>query len=169
MAADYALRPFLRADLPMMALWLQSPGARVWWGDPDEQLALVTEDLDEPLMDQQIAEVDGRPFGYVQSYPVHQWPDGAPHFADLPQGAVAVDCFVGVEDMVGQGHGSAMLRLYARHLLAKGAAAVAIDPDPDNERAVRAYRRAGFQEVGPRVDGEGDPVLVMRFDPDTLA
>jgi len=67
--------------------------------------------------------------------------------------------------MIGRGHGSAMLALYARRLLAQGAPAVLIDPDPDNERAVRAYRRAGFQDVALRPDGDGDMTLVMRFDP----
>ena len=45
------------------------------------------------------------------------------------------------------------------------APAVVIDPDPDNERAVRAYRRAGFRDVALRRDGDGDMTLVMRFDP----
>ncbi len=166
--ASYALRALTRADLPLVATWLDTPHARARWGDPAEQLALVTEDLDEPLMDQQIASFGDRPFGYLQSYPVHAWPAGAPHLADFPSGTVAVDCFVGPVDMIGQGHGSAMLRLYARTLLGKGAPGVVIDPDPENERAVRAYRRAGFQDVAQRPDGAGDMTLVMRFDPSPI-
>ena len=165
MALDYALREFVRADLPMMAEWLATPHARAWWGDPDEQVALVTEDLDEPLMDQKIATLGSQPFGYLQSYPAHAWPAVAPHLADFAEGSVAVDCLVGPVDMVGQGHGAAMLRLYASQLLARGAPEVLIDPDPENERAVRAYRRAGFRDVARRRDGEGDMTLVMRFDP----
>ena len=165
MASNYTLRALVRADLPMVAQWLATPHSVQWWGEPDEQLALVTEDLDEPLMDQQIALCDGRPFGYLQSYPAHAWPAGAPHLADFAKGSVAVDCFVGPPDMVGRGHGSAMLALYARHLLDKGAPDVVIDPDPVNERAVRAYRRAGFRDVAQKPDGDGDMTLVMRFDP----
>jgi aminoglycoside 6'-N-acetyltransferase len=130
---------------------------------------LVTESLGEPQMDQQIASFRARPFGYLQSYPVHAWPAGAPHLADFPTGTMAIDCFVGPSDMIGQGHGSVMVRLYARHLLGKGAPQVVIDPDPENERAVRAYRRAGFRDVALRADGEGDMTLVLRFDPSSLA
>ena len=165
MPGDYALREMVRTDLPMLAEWLATPHTVEWWGDPAEQLALVTDDLDEPLMDQQIAFLGLRPFGYLQSYPVHAWPAGALHLAEFPAGSVAVDCFVGPADMLGRGHGSAMLAAYARHLQGKGAPEVVIDPDPDNERAVRAYRRAGFQDVALRPDGDGDMTLVMRFAP----
>ncbi|MEO8242304.1 MAG: GNAT family N-acetyltransferase [bacterium] len=165
MASPYSLRAVVRDDLPLLAGWLAEPHLRDWWGDPAEQLALVTGDLDEPLMDQAIAAFEARAFGYVQSYPVHAWPAGAPHLADFAPGTAAVDCFVGPPDMLNRGHGAAMLRLYAEALLGKGAAAVVIDPDPDNERAVRAYRRAGFRDVALRPDAEGDMTLVMRFDP----
>ncbi len=163
MLADYGLRAMVAADLPMLAGWLATPELVRWWGDPAEQLALVTEDLDNPLMDQRIALRGGEAFGYLQSYPAEAWP--APHLADFPYGTVAVDCFVGPTALRGRGHGSAMLRLYADALLAQGAAAVVIDPDPDNERAVRAYRRAGFRDVALRPDGDGEMTLVMRYSP----
>ncbi len=165
MPGDYGLRPMTREDLAMVAGWLDTPHARAWWGDPAEQTSLVTEDLDQPLMDQQIATVDNVPFGYLQSYPAHAWPEGAPHLADFPPGTIALDCFVGPPQMLGRGHGSAMLRIYANHLLQTGASKVVIDPDPENERAVRAYRRAGFRDVALRRDGAGDMTLVMSFDP----
>ena len=164
-ALDWALRPMRRDDLAMIAGWLDSPHARAWWGDPVEQLALVTEDLDQPLMDQQIAGHCGLPFGYLQSYPAHEWPDGAPHLADFPSGTVAVDCFIGPPELVGRGHGAARVRHYALHLVGQGASKVVIDPDPENERAIRADRRAGFRDVALRRDGEGDMTLVMCFEP----
>lgn len=163
MPGDHALREMVRADLPMLADWLATPEVVRWWGDPDEQYDLVKGDLDEPLMDQRIASHREVPFGYLQSYPSHAW--SAPHLQDQPVGTVAVDCFVGVPEMLGHGHGSAALRLYAEQLLARGAAAVVIDPQPENERAVRAYRRAGFQDIAIRTDGDGDAALVMRYDP----
>ena len=168
MPGDYLLRPMTRDDLALVAGWLDTPHARQWWSDPAEQTALVTGDLDQPLMDQQIACLDDRPFGYLQSYPVHAWPAGAPHLVDFPLRTVAVDCFVGPPGLLGQGHGSTMVRIYADMLLGRGAPQVLIDPDPENERAVRAYRRAGFQDVALRADGEGEIALVMRFVPLTL-
>jgi RimJ/RimL family protein N-acetyltransferase len=62
--------------------------------------------------------------------------------------------------MLGCGHGSAFLRVVGARLLAEGAPIVAIDPDCDNHRARRAYRRAGFVEesIGETVNGA---VVVM--------
>jgi len=38
-----------------------------------------------------LALMDGAPIAYAQFYPAHHW--GAPHFADLPAEALAIDCF----------------------------------------------------------------------------
>lgn len=163
MPPELTLRALVAADLPMLADWLNTPALRAWWGDPAEQLARVAEDLDNALMDQQIACLDGVAFGCLHSYPCAAW--GAPQFADLPGDARAVDCCIGVPEMLGRGRGGAMLRHYAQTLLASGAPAVVIDPDPSNERAVRSYRQAGFQDVAIRLGEDGEAVLVMRFDP----
>lgn len=160
----YALRAFCAADLPMLADWLTTPHLRQWWGDPATELALVTEDLDNALMDQQIGMLSDRAFAYLQSYPCHAW--GAPQFRDRPDGSHSVDMCVGPTAMLGCGHGAAILRLYANTLLARGATEVVIDPDPGNERAVRCYRRAGFRDVAIRPSEDGTPVLVMDFHPE---
>jgi aminoglycoside 6'-N-acetyltransferase len=160
MAARYRFRSFTRADLPMAARWLSTPDVVRWWGDPTRELTLLAGDLDEPLMRQWIVEYDKRPFAYVQAYPTDAWPQ--PHFTELPPGAVAIDCFVGVPDMIGRGHGSAFLRVFAQMLIDEGAPVVAIDPSADNRRARRANARAGF--VGDVVsNSESGPVVVMLF------
>ena len=160
----YALRPCTFADLPMMTDWLATQHLRQWWGDPAEELALVTEDLGNPLMDQQIGLLWNGAFAYLQSYPCHAW--GAPQFDDQPEGSHSVDICVGPSDMLGKGYGSAILQLYANSLLASGATDIVIDPAPDNERAVRCYRRAGFRDVAIRTSEDGSPVLVMDFHPE---
>ena len=40
----YHFRPFTCADLPMVARWLGTPEVMRWWGDPKEQIDLITED-----------------------------------------------------------------------------------------------------------------------------
>lgn len=156
----YALRPVSAGDLPMLRRWLETPEARRWWGDPEAQYALLREDLADPLMRMRIVSLDGRPFAYVQDYDVSAWPQ--PHLAHLPQGARAVDTFIGEPDLVGQGHGSAYLRLLAEQLIAEGAPAVAVDPDPSNARARRAYLKAGFVEDRV-VDTPAGPAVLMVF------
>ena len=158
----YGFRPFTHADLGRAAAWLRTPEAVRWWGEPDEQLALLAEDLGSPLMRQWIVEHGRRPFAYVQAYPAHAWP--APHLAHLPEWSEAIDAFIGEPDMLGIGHGGRFLRQFAQMLVDAGAPVVAIDPDVDNWRARRAYARAGF--VGDEIveTGEG-PAALMLFQP----
>src|SRR5690606_37308061 len=123
----YGFRPATAADLPMLRTWLRAPEVVRWWGDPAEQAALLEEDLSNPEMAMLIVTADGTPFAYAQHYEVHVWPQ--PHLEGLPQGARAIDAFVGEPDMIGQGHGRAFLRLLAQSLIDAGAPLAGIDPD----------------------------------------
>jgi aminoglycoside 6'-N-acetyltransferase len=159
-ANGYTIRPASREDLELLRRWLRAPEVRRWWGDPDEQAALLEEDLNEPHMRMWIVACNGRPFAYAQDYEVHAWPQT--HLAHLPRGSRALDTFIGERDMVGAGHGAVYLRVLAERLLAEGAPMVAIDPSAQNLRARRAYARAGFSDA-TEVDTPEGPVVVMTF------
>ncbi len=64
--------------------------------------------------------------------------------------------------MINAGHGSGYLRTMTRLLLDNGASGVVIDPEPDNDRARRAYHKAGFVRVEKRTTSES-PAIVMHF------
>lgn len=158
-APAYAFRPAVRADLPMLRRWLRTPEVLRWWGDAEEQEALLREDFAEPAMAMRIVSFGGRPFAYAQDYEVHVWPQ--PHFAHLQHGSRAIDSFIGEPDMIGRGHGSAYLRLLAERLMAEGAPIVAIDPDQGNFRARRAYEKAGFNGNTVLETATGPAVLML--------
>ncbi|NGQ91861.1 acetyltransferase [Rhodobacter sp. HX-7-19] len=163
----YTFPRLTRADYPLMRGWLAQPHVRAWWGDPEEEIALIEEDIDTNghggPTDMRLVALEGQPFAYVQDYPAHHW--GAPQYAAFPAGARAVDTFLGDPAFLGRGHAGRYLRQRCAELVAEGATAVVIDPSPDNERAVRAYRRAGFAPRGILPCEDGDPVLVMEFEP----
>src|SRR5438445_7936417 len=102
--STYSFRSAVPQDLPLLRRWLQTPEVVCWWGDPDEQLALLEEDMNEPKMVMRIVHFDGQPFGYAQDYDVHSWPQ--PHFTGLPAGTRAIDAFIGEPTMLGRGHGA---------------------------------------------------------------
>jgi aminoglycoside 6'-N-acetyltransferase len=156
----YLFRRFMHADLAMAARWLRTPEIVRWWGNPDEQEALLAEDLDQPLMRQWIVELHGQPLAYAQAYPAHAWPQS--HLVHLRQGTVMIDKFIGEPGMLGGGHGRRMLRQLASALLAEGAPMIGIDPSADNLRAQSAYRTAGFGSDG-EFDTPAGRVVVMRF------
>ncbi len=157
--SPYHFRPFTPADLPMARRWLQTPAVVRWWGNPDEQLALLKNDLDEPRMRQWVVEYRRRAFAYLQAYEAHAWPQK--HLQHLPIGARVFDTFIGEPAMTGCGHGSAYLRLFATMLADAGAPVIATDPDVRNLRARRAYARAGFAEQAIGEAEQGRVVLMV--------
>jgi aminoglycoside 6'-N-acetyltransferase len=161
MAPDYVFRPMTGADLPLIRHWLALPHVVEWWGDPDEQYALVSGDLDEPAMDQYIVSTAGNPFGYLQCYDLTAWNSG---FGTHPKGTLGIDLFIGEPDMIERGHGSALIRAFVDGRLENGAPRIVTDPDPANLRAVRAYEKAGF-ERDRMVDTPDGPALLMVRNP----
>jgi aminoglycoside 6'-N-acetyltransferase len=156
MAPDYAFHPMSPGDLPLIRRWLESPEVVRWWGKPDEQYELVSGDLDHPDMDQFIVALGDHRFGYIQCYALGTWNQG---LGSHPSGTRGIDQFIGVSDMVGCGHGSGFIRQFSDRLLASGIPRIVTDPDPENDRAVRAYIKAGFQ--GDRVVETPDGIALL--------
>lgn len=141
MPDDYQFHPLGAAGLPLVRRWLAAPHVAAWWGDPAEQDALVSGDLDHPAMEQFIVAEGGRPFAYLQCYDLTEWNTG---FGAQPTGTRGIDQFIGEADMLGRGHGSAFIRAFVAEKLAAGTPRIVTDPDPLNGRAIRAYEKAGF-------------------------
>jgi aminoglycoside 6'-N-acetyltransferase len=159
MTQSYTFRPMTAADLPLIRRWLGEAHVREWWGDPGEQFALVSGDLDEPAMDQFIVLAGDKPFGYLQCYRLTAWNTG---FGPQPEGTRGIDQFIGESDMIGCGHGSAFIRDFTDHLLATGTPRIITDPDPVNARAVRAYEKAGFHKQHEVDTPDGRALLMVR-------
>ncbi len=159
MARVYGFRAMSAADLALIRHWLETPEVTRWWGDPDEQYALVSGDLDHPDMDQFIVSIDGRPFAYIQCYALSTWNQG---FGSQPPATRGIDQFIGEPDMIGRGHGAHFIRQFVDELLRSGAPRVVTDPDPVNVRAVRAYEKAGFERNRMVDTPDGQALLMVR-------
>ena len=155
----YVFRPMTTADLPLIRHWLALPHVREWWGDPAEQYALVSGDLDEPAMDQFIVSIGGNDFGYLQCYDLTAWNSG---FGEQPKGTRGIDLFIGEPGMIERGHGSGLIRAFVDGRLAQGAPRMVTDPDPENPRAIRAYEKAGFEKVRLVDTPDGIALLMVR-------
>jgi aminoglycoside 6'-N-acetyltransferase len=155
----YVFRPMTTADLPMIGRWLALPHVREWWGDPAEQYALVSGDLDEPAMDQFIVSVGGEDFGYIQCYDLTAWNSG---FGEHPKGTRGIDLFIGEPGMIECCHGSGLIRAFVDERLARGLPRMVTDPDPENPRAIRAYEKAGFEKVRLVDTPDGIALLMVR-------
>ena len=133
-----------------------APHIREWWGEPETELGYIIDmvegrDTTKPY----IFYVNGEPTGYIQVWRIgpHQtedWTQGQ----SLAHGAcrrmpVGVDLSIGEADKLSKGIGSAVLAPFVDKLKAEGHTAIIIDPDPENNRAVRAYDEGRFQACAP--------------------
>ena len=143
--AAYGFRPASAADLPLLRSWIARPHVRAWWGEGDP---FDAGDLESPLFAAWIVETGGRPFAYMQDYAVHGF-EADHHLGFLPPGARGIDQFIGEPDMTGRGHGTAFIGQRVRAMFGSCVPAVGTDPHPDNARAIKAYRKAGFRAEGP--------------------
>ena len=157
--APYQFRPMSADDLPLVRNWLARSHVRHWWGDPDEQLGLVRDDMTHPAMDQYIVSTEAKPFGYLQCYRMTEWNLG---FGPQPDGARGIDQMIGEADMINRGHGSAFIRQFIERLLDGGTPRVVTDPDPVNARAIRAYEKAGFAKDKLVDTPDGTALLMVR-------
>ncbi len=156
----YGFRAVTEADLPMIAAWLAEPHCAEWWGDQGKEIAEIRDNIDSDSVEPLIVELEGRPIAYLQSYDPHLEDDHP--YQDQPFGTIGIDLTIGIADLVGIGHGSAIVQQFCDELFAEGAPRVIIDPDPRNARAVRAYEKAGFHPIGERTSIYGHVLLMAR-------
>ena len=91
-----------------------------------------------------IVEADGEPVGYAHAVDAAIW--GADLPQDLAPGTWDLDLFIASEEHRGKGVGQAALTLLKEEVFASTlAVAVCIFASVRNERAVRAYEKAGFR------------------------
>jgi aminoglycoside 6'-N-acetyltransferase len=157
---QFDFRRVTMMDLQLLESWQRTADVARWWGDdaPFEE-----SDLGDSRIAMWIVSLKGRPFGYMQDYPVHAW-EGH-HFGYLPAGARGIDQYIGVPEMIGRGYGTAFIRQRLASLFAAGVPVVATDPHPDNSRAIAAYEKVGFEVVGPRQETEWGLILPMEAWP----
>lgn len=171
---NIAFRPMSADDLPLFADWLERPHWREWWGDPQTEIGYVRDMLaDLDTTRPYIFLIDGNPAGYIQMWFVaDQQKSGFaieyPWLMDLPVDAVGVDLSIGDTALLSRGVGSTVLRAFSDALYRRGFETIIIDPDPENTRAVKAYRKAGFRPV-PEFEGRTNGFLIMQFEPENKA
>ena len=157
----YTLRDVIRDDFPLLRQWLAEPHLAEWWGSVEEELAGIEEAVESVETRPMIAELDGRPIAYLQYYDPHLEEDHP--YQDQPKGTLGIDISIGPPELLGLGHGSAIIRQLAQELFETGVPRLVIDPDPDNIRAIRAYEKAGFRYVDSRTTIYG-PAYFMALD-----
>jgi aminoglycoside 6'-N-acetyltransferase len=160
-SSDLTLRPATLADVSLLRHWDEQP--QVVAADPNDDWAWEVELARTPAWREQlIAELKGRPIGFIQiidpaQEDSHYWGEVADHLR-------AIDIWIGEPTELGKGYGTTMMRLaLARCFADPQVTAVLIDPLTSNTRAHRFYQRLGFKFLEHRCFGDDD-CTVYRLD-----
>jgi len=142
------VRPAGEADVDLLVAWHADPEVARYWDDeaftPDE----MRERLGRDGVDSFIVEAEGEPVGYLQA-----WRSGV---------AGGLDGFL-IPGARGRGLMPDAARALAVFLLAGGWPEVTVDPYTWNDRAIRAWQKAGFVEHSrhpPDADHSAEWVLM---------
>ncbi|MCP4004549.1 MAG: acetyltransferase [bacterium] len=132
--------------------WLHRPHVARWWGDP--QLALESSLRCSPESHAVIV-VGGAPVGYLCWRTPPQNELEAAGLTDLPEGLVDIDVFIGEPEFMGRGVGPRSLGLLlARWRMDPSVTVAGVGTSVSNERAIRAFEKAGFRRFREFQDPE---------------
>lgn len=170
-----SFRPLKHDDLMTMFQWMRDPEVSRWYGPAPLTLAEIQARYGPRIdgarsIDCYLALYDGSPVAYIQSYPISHQP-GYAAALDVDPGAIGVDMFIGEAGFRYHGFGPLMLQEFVRRIVFAdtGVSYCVIAPEVNNQSAIRAYEKAGFQHIKTvPVPGEEEPEYVMMLRPDEL-
>jgi RimJ/RimL family protein N-acetyltransferase len=147
-APDVRLRDVRDDDWPMLRRWLARPDIERWWGPKASSEAAIILAMDSSHAMCRIIEVAGygpsQPVGYTHAIDATLWGETLPD--ELVPGTWDIDLFIAAPEHRNTGIGQRALTLIRDEVFATTlAGAVCIFASIANERAVRAYEKAGFR------------------------
>ncbi|NJO43185.1 MAG: acetyltransferase [Cyanobacteria bacterium CRU_2_1] len=148
------LRPATSADLALLQHWDEQP--HVIASDPNDDWHWEVElDRAPDWREQLIAEIEGRPIGFIQI--IDPAREESHYWGDIAVNLRAIDIWIGEEIDLGKGYGTKMMQLaLSRCFTDPTVTAVLVDPLVSNARVHRFYERFGFQCVDRRQFGDDD-------------
>jgi aminoglycoside 6'-N-acetyltransferase len=149
-----SIRPATDEDADLLVRWHADPDVSRYWDDETFTRDALLDRLAREHVDPFVVEADGEPVGYLQAWREEDEP--------LRGG---IDMFL-IPEARGRGLGPDAGRTLARHLHEdRGFTRVTVDPYSWNERAIRAWRRAGFVDVEtrPADDDHRSEYLLMEW------
>jgi len=144
------VRPATADDAELLVRWHADPEVARFWDGETFTADEIRDRLARSDVNHYVVEAGGEPVGYLQA-----WRD---------DDARGLDMFL-IPSARGRGYGPDAATALAGRLSADGGPPLTVDPYAWNERAVRAWQRAGFEPVEerPADDEHTDRWLLMEF------
>lgn len=158
--SSITLRTATLADLPLLRHWDTQPHVIA---ASDDDWEWETElGVPQPWREQLIAELDGRPIGFIQvidpqEEETHYWGEIEPNLR-------ALDIWIGEAEDLGKGYGTEMMIHAINRCFAQAeVSAILVDPLERNTRVHAFYERLGFRLMEKRYF-DGDYCRVYRLE-----
>jgi kanamycin nucleotidyltransferase len=169
-----SFRPMNEADVVMLCRWLADPELiHIWLHDKPVTFEEVEGKYLPRIRGQEPVQpffvwFDDEPVGYIQTY---RWRDHMDYACHLPVEDIAttvgVDLFIGEQAYRNRGIGPLLLRRFLHSIVFRDpqVTSCVITPEHWNHRAIQAYEKAGFHQIGVCAHpDEPSDIAILRFD-----
>ncbi len=152
---ELTFRRLTRDDFGLLSTWLGRPHVQTWWEHESDLQAVERDfgagvDRTDPV-DYFIVWLDDRPIGFIQRHVMGDNPHwhAALQVVDAPLDAIGIDYFIGEEDLVGRGIGTALIGAFIDHTRATcpESSMILVDINPANPASWRALEKNGFIHI----------------------
>ncbi len=135
--------PLSSPDLPLVEKWLQAPHITPWFGDPNEWMREISQNLSAHWVSYSRADITNLPVGFTQCYDTQSAPQG--EWSNQPKGTWGIDYLIGRSDYLGKGYGSMLVSQFVDFVVSRFQPERLIaDPMPENTVSNRTLVSAGF-------------------------
>lgn len=138
------IRKFKLDDLNILRVWLEQDYVRKFWGDPQDWINEISENLSANWVKYFIVECD-KPIGFLQYYETDKAPQG--EWSAEPIGTVGIDYLIGDTEYLGKGYGSKIVRLFVDFIKSKNEYDyIVADPIVENITSIKVLENNGFKQ-----------------------
>jgi len=138
------IREFKLEDLNTLRVWLEQDYIQKFWGDPQDWINEISENISADWVKYFIVECDS-PIGFLQYYETDIAPQGG--WADEPIGTVGIDYLIGNKEYLGKGYGSKIVRLLVDFIKSKSEYDyIVADPIIENLSSIKVLENNGFRQ-----------------------
>lgn len=152
---NFTFKKLSTEDIPLIHSWIMRPHLREYWIEAGlEDFETFKKNYEGKISSEKaspyIVLLQGKPIGYIQSYPINKKTFG-------------IDQFIGVPEFVNKGLGSMFVKEFTDELLLSNKTSKIItDPSILNLRAQKAYEKAGFKKKAALQSLDGDVVIMEK-------
>lgn len=149
--------------LMLLSEWFKAPHVNEFWKETTDISELKTKFIvKHPKcgVDSYIIFYNDDPIGYIQSYQATKSGNG--WWADAEPGTYGIDLFIGIEQMIGKGIGTQIMKEFIRKLCQNSdVKKVIVDPTPENSRMIHICEKIGFSNKGRIDTPDGEAILLV--------